>query len=249
MPGVDLYHHYTRHFLRNFGFITRPAMHPKAFGACFIILCIYFGNTNCSQKYYAIETLEIFPEVKGKIIYSGEIQAEKIPAIVLKDRVKDWINQKDSVRGQAKEIQVVESGDRIAIQVKKRLFMDIPHRTFVRNTDPSATYFEYKLNLTIADGAIKYELNSVKAFYYQLLGSNRTINDWHDIVEDAITPATTFGPGRYDPLPVSNYLDRGYATLMGRDNMVNFYIEIDQNIKVVLASLRKSVAETGSSNY
>jgi hypothetical protein len=173
---------------------------------------------------------------------------EKVPAIVLKDRVKDWINQKDSVRGQVKEIHDVEHADRIAIQVKKLLFLDIPQRTFVRNMDPSATYFEYKLYLIIVDGDIKYELNSVKAFYYQLLGSNRTINDWHDIVEDAITPATVYGPGRYDPLPVSNYLNRGYATVMGRDNMVKFYTEMDQNIKIVLASLRKSVEETGRSN-
>lgn len=248
MPGVDLYHRYNRDFLRNYGIITKPAMYPNAFWAYVIILCVYLGNTNCSPKYYAIETLEIFPEVKGKIIYSGEMQVEKVTSIELKDRVKEWINQKDSIRGQAKEIHGVESGDKIGIQIKKQLFLDIPHRTFVRNMDPSATYFEYKLYLTIADGEIKYELNSVKAFYYQLLGSNRTINDWHDIAEDAITPATRYGPGRYDPLPVSNYLDRGYATVMGRDNMVRFYTEMDQNIKVVLASLRKSVAGTERSN-
>jgi hypothetical protein len=72
MPGVDLYHRYSGVFKRNYGIITRSAMFSKAFRACVVILSLYLGNTNCSQKYYAVETLEIFPEVKGKIVYRGE---------------------------------------------------------------------------------------------------------------------------------------------------------------------------------
>jgi hypothetical protein len=200
-----------------------------------LVLAILYSE-GCSQKFYTSEVLSIFPEVNGKVNYHGQVQVDSATKEILQLGMTLWLKAKDSTAGMIRVKDNDEVTGIITAKVKKRLLLNIPWGLITNQLDARRTFFEFSFTLQMENNFYRYELKDVKAWYYQYTGKTKPPDNTGDLIADIFLPVDT-EYGRYDPLPVSNNLHRGYAELFGRDNLLKFYTDIDSFIKSFLASL------------